>query len=147
MQSFWQDLRYAARALRNSPGFTLIAIITLGLGMAVNTTVFSVINGVLLRPLPVLHAEQLTVLAKPSNIQRMVLRQSLLVVGTGLIVGLAAAFAGTRAISSLIVGVRPTDPVTFVTVALLLSLIALVACWIPARRATRVSPLVALRYE
>jgi putative ABC transport system permease protein len=85
--------------------------------------------------------------AKPSDILNMVLRQSLLVVGTGLLVGLAAAFAGTRAIAILIVGVRPTDPVTFVTVALLLSLIALVACWIPARRATRVSPLVALRYE
>jgi predicted permease len=85
--------------------------------------------------------------AKPGDILNMVLRQSLVVVGTGLVVGLAAAFVGTRAIASLIVGVRPTDPVTFVTVAVLLSLIALVACWIPARRATRVSPLVALRYE
>ncbi|HXN53641.1 MAG TPA: ABC transporter permease [Candidatus Acidoferrum sp.] len=63
MQSFWQDLRYAARTLRNSPGFTIIAIVTLGLGMAVNTTVFSVINGLLLRPLPVPHAEQIAVFA------------------------------------------------------------------------------------
>src|SRR5258705_12757878 len=63
MHSFWQDLRYAARTLRNSPGFTIIAIVTLGLGMAVNTTIFSVINGILLRPLPVPHAEQITVLA------------------------------------------------------------------------------------
>src|ERR1700719_4836367 len=63
MHSFWQDLRYAARTLRNSPGFTVIAIVTLGLGMAVNTTVFSVINGLLLRSLPVPHAEQITVLA------------------------------------------------------------------------------------
>src|SRR5262245_35253152 len=62
MRSLWQDLHYAARTLRNSPGFTLIAVVTLGLGMAVNTTVFSVINGVL-RPLPVAHPEQLTVLA------------------------------------------------------------------------------------
>lgn len=85
--------------------------------------------------------------ANPRDILNMVLRQSLAVVGTGLAVGLAAAFAGTRAIASLIVGVRPNDPITFVTVAVLLSLIALVACWIPARRATRVSPLVALRYE
>ena len=50
MQGFWQDLKYAARTLRNSPGFTLIAVVTLGLGMAVNTTVFSVINGLILRP-------------------------------------------------------------------------------------------------
>src|SRR6266478_8782701 len=63
MYSFWQDLRYAARTLRGAPGFTIIAIITLGLGMAVNTTIFSVINGMLLRPLPVPHAEQITALA------------------------------------------------------------------------------------
>ena len=67
--------------------------------------------------------------------------------GVGLAVGLAAALAGTRAIASFIVGVRPTDPVTFLAVVGLLTGIALVACWIPARRATRVSPLVALRYE
>jgi ABC-type antimicrobial peptide transport system permease subunit len=65
----------------------------------------------------------------------------------GLAVGLAAAFAGTRVIAAFVVGVRPTDAVTFVTVVILLSVVALVACWIPARRATRVSPLVALRYE
>src|SRR5260370_12163979 len=63
MQSFWQDLRYAARTLRNSPGFTIVAIVTLGLGMAVNTTVFSVINGMLLRPMPVPHPEQIAVLS------------------------------------------------------------------------------------
>jgi macrolide transport system ATP-binding/permease protein len=63
MQGFWQDLKYAIRSLRNAPGFALIAIVTLGLGMAVNTTVFSVINGLLLRSLPVSHPEQITVLA------------------------------------------------------------------------------------
>src|SRR6202040_4465712 len=63
MRNFWQDMRYAARTLRNAPGFTIIAIVALGLGMAVNTTIFSVINGMLLRPKPVPHAEQLTVLA------------------------------------------------------------------------------------
>src|SRR5580698_4912480 len=63
MQSFWQDMKYAMRSLRNAPGFAMIAIITLGLGMAVNTTVFSVINGLLLRSLPVPHPEQVTVLA------------------------------------------------------------------------------------
>src|ERR1700678_1506629 len=63
MDSLLQDLRYAFRSLRRAPGFAIIAIITLGLGIAVNTTVFSVINGILLRPLPVPHAEQITVLA------------------------------------------------------------------------------------
>jgi macrolide transport system ATP-binding/permease protein len=85
--------------------------------------------------------------AAPQDILRMVLRQSVVIVGVGLAVGLAAAFAGTRAIASLIVRVRPTDAATFVTVVVLLAVIALVACWIPARRATRVNPLVALRYE
>ena len=63
MRNFWQDMRYAVRTLRNAPGFTIIAVVALGLGMAVNTTIFSVINGMLLRPLPVPHAEQLAVLA------------------------------------------------------------------------------------
>jgi ABC-type antimicrobial peptide transport system permease subunit len=85
--------------------------------------------------------------AAPQDILRMVLRQSVVIVGVGLAVGLAAAFAGTRAIASFIVGVRPTDTATFVTVVVLLAVIALIACWIPARRATRVNPLVALRYE
>jgi predicted permease len=85
--------------------------------------------------------------AAPQDILRMVLRQSVVIVGAGLAVGVAAAFAGTRAIASFIVGVRPTDAATFVTVVVLLAVIALIACWIPARRATRVNPLVALRYE
>jgi macrolide transport system ATP-binding/permease protein len=85
--------------------------------------------------------------AEPRDVLRLVLRQHVMVVGIGLVFGLAVAFAGTRIIANLIVGVRPTDSVTFVTVAVLVSFIALVACWIPARRATRVSPLVALRYE
>jgi predicted permease len=85
--------------------------------------------------------------AEPRDILKMVLRQSLSVVGTGLGVGLMAALVGTRSIANLIVGIKPTDPVTFLTVILALSAIALLACWIPARRATRVSPLTALRYE
>ena len=63
MQTFWKDIQFAMRALGKSPGFAFIAIVTLALGMAVNTTVFSVINGILLRPLPVPNAEQMTVLA------------------------------------------------------------------------------------
>jgi hypothetical protein len=65
MDSFWQDLQHGYRALMKSPGFAVIAIITLALGMAVNTTIFSVINGMILRPLPVSHPEQMTTLAMP----------------------------------------------------------------------------------
>ena len=85
--------------------------------------------------------------AEPRDILKMVLRQSITVISLGLAIGLGAAFAGTRAIANLIVGIKPTDPVTFASVIVLLSAIALAACWIPARRATRVSPLTALRYE
>jgi len=85
--------------------------------------------------------------AEPGDILKMMLRQSLAVLVIGVAAGLLVAFAGTRAIASLLVGISASDPTTFLAVMLLLSAVALVACWIPARRATRVSPLVALRYE
>ncbi len=85
--------------------------------------------------------------AAPGDILRMVLRQGLGVVGIGLALGLVIALAGTRLLSGLFVGIKPSDPLTFAVVILLLTGIALFACWIPARRATRIDPLVALRYE
>jgi macrolide transport system ATP-binding/permease protein len=85
--------------------------------------------------------------ATPGDILKMVLRQGLGIIAIGLLVGLAAAFAGTRLLADLFYGVKPSDPVTFAAVATLLLAVALLACWIPARRATRVSPTVALRFE
>src|SRR5437773_1747074 len=63
MANFWQDLRFAFRALGKSPWFAAIAIVTLSLGIAVNTCIFSMVNGFLLRPMPVPHPEQIAVLA------------------------------------------------------------------------------------
>jgi predicted permease len=85
--------------------------------------------------------------ATSRDILKMVLRQGLSVVGIGLALGLIIALAGTRVISGLFMGVKPTDPLTFTVVLLMLTAIALFACWIPARRATRIDPLVALRHE
>jgi predicted permease len=85
--------------------------------------------------------------AKEKDVLRLVLGEGLLVIAVGLALGLLLAAAATRVIADLLYGVGATDPVTFVGVPLLLGLIALGASYIPARRATRVDPLVALRYE
>lgn len=85
--------------------------------------------------------------ATPRDILTMVLRQGFGKVAIGIVVGLAAAFAGTRVLADAFYGVSPSDPLTYAAVALLLFAVALFACWVPAYRATRVSPLVALRIE
>ncbi|HEX3231384.1 MAG TPA: ABC transporter permease [Pyrinomonadaceae bacterium] len=80
-------------------------------------------------------------------VQRMILRQGLVLALTGILIGLAAAFALTRLMSSLLYGVSPTDPFTFVISSVLLIGVALGACLVPARRATRIDPMIALRCE
>ncbi len=81
------------------------------------------------------------------DVLRLVLRQGVGMVIAGLLVGLLAALALTRVMTRFLIDVSPSDPLTYATVALLLTVVALLACWIPARRATRVDPGIALRYE
>jgi putative ABC transport system permease protein len=85
--------------------------------------------------------------AQPGNILRMVIREGMLLVVVGIALGVAGALALGRVLESLLFEVKPTDPPTFVAVAIALALVALAACWIPARRAMRVEPMEALRYE
>lgn len=85
--------------------------------------------------------------AKPSEVLRMIIGQGLKLVLIGIGLGLVAVFLLTRLMSSLLFEVSATDPLTFIVVSLLLTGVALIACWVPARRAAQTDPMVALRYE
>ena len=85
--------------------------------------------------------------AQSGDVLRLIVGHGLGLSLTGIAIGLTASFALTRLMKGLLFGVSATDPVTFVAISLLLALIGLLASWIPARRATKVDPMVALRYE
>jgi len=85
--------------------------------------------------------------AQPGNILRLIVGQGLSLVLLGVGLGLAASYALARLLESFLFGISPRDPLTFGGVALLLGVVALLASFIPARRAARVEPMVALRYE
>lgn len=85
--------------------------------------------------------------AQRDNILTMVLRNGLNLIVTGIVLGVLASLTLTRFMASQLTGIKPTDPWTFGTVALIILAVGVAACFFPARRATQVDPLVALRYE
>jgi ABC-type antimicrobial peptide transport system permease subunit len=85
--------------------------------------------------------------AQAAAVLKLIIGQGVKLTLIGLVIGLGASFAITRVMSALLFGVKASDPATFAGIALLLGGVALAACYLPARRATRVDPLVALRYE
>jgi putative ABC transport system permease protein len=89
----------------------------------------------------------MTLGAQAGNVLRLVVGQGMRLVLAGVLVGLLMSLALTRLMTGLLFGVSATDPLTFVLIAVLLVTVALLACYLPARRATKVDPVVALRCE
>jgi putative ABC transport system permease protein len=85
--------------------------------------------------------------AEPASVAVQIVQQGGLVAVSGIVVGLAAALVGSRVIASLLYGVSPRDPIVFAATTVTLLAVALMACWLPARRAARLSPLAALRAD
>jgi putative ABC transport system permease protein len=85
--------------------------------------------------------------AAQSNIFRLVVGQAMLLVAISIAIGLLGAFMATHFLSSLLYGVAAWDPITFASIATLIAAVAFLACWLPARRAARVDPVIALRAE
>jgi|SRR5579859_3710214 len=229
----WEDARYGARMLRKNPGFTLVAVLTLALGIGANTAIFSIVDAVLLRSLPYPDPDQLVLMfdvplqqpdalsgfsyrdftecreqnrvfsemagnsfhdltltgagepassfsgialilaavgifgvisysasqrtreigirmalgAQQHEVLRLILGQGAKLALLGLGAGAVAALLLTRLMTSLLYGVSATDPLTFGAMAMVLLGVAVTACYIPARRAMRLDPMVALRHE
>jgi hypothetical protein len=151
-EAFFRDLKHSLRMFWQNRGFTAAAVAALALGIGANTAIFSVVNAVLLKPVPFPDPERLVMLqttspqgagsaASPATFQR----QGMTLAIIGVVVGLASSFYLARFVSSFLYGVEARDPLVFSAVPVILAVVALTAVWLPARRASRVDPIIALR--
>src|SRR5208337_4277112 len=85
--------------------------------------------------------------ARPRDVMHLLVKEAIALIASGMLVGLVGAFGFGRVLGHELMGIRPYDPLTFSCVSLLLMAAALLACYLPVRRATKVDPIVALRYE
>ena len=151
MSTLFHDLRYALRSLAANRGFTAVAALVLGVFALAALLLGAVgLYGVLSYAVAQRTREigiRMALGAQSRDVLRLVMGDGLVLTLAGLALGLVGARAAVRALASQLYGVGPFDPATFVAVPLLVAAVALLACYIPARRATRVDPMVALRYE
>jgi ABC-type antimicrobial peptide transport system permease subunit len=140
MTILWQDIRYAGRMLARSPGFVALVVIILAVGiyglLQYSTTQQTHDIGI-----------RMALGARRTDVLTGILRHGLCLTLLGVAIGLAGAYALTRLLASLLYGVPPTDRLTFVGVSFFLVAVAVLASYLPARRAARIDPVEALRYE
>jgi len=180
-----QDVRYAIRTLRRSPGFRAVAVVTLALGIGATTAIYSVVDTILLQPLPFAGGDRLvrvvenvpgpgggvrqrgitypdflewrartttlTDAVAVSGLVRIVLTlvlgQGAWLAAVGIACGLGGAVAASRLLQGMLFGITPLDPTTFAAVSLAFAIVAMAASYLPARHATTVDPMIALRTE
>jgi predicted permease len=145
------NVQTADELLSNSMARTSFSLIMLGIAAVVALIlgaigIYGVISYVVSQRTRELGV-RLALGAEAGDVRRMVLRQGLVLAGTGVVIGLGAAIGLTRLMGALLYGVDPVDPLTFGAVALSLTLVALLASYVPARRASKVDPVVAIRFE
>jgi predicted permease len=143
-----QPLTHVVAASISQPRLLLVLLLAFG-GLALllgGIGVYGVLSYVVTRRRPEFGV-RLALGATPSLLQRSVLLVAMRMVGTGLAIGLAGAFAVTRLLSSQLFGVQPTDPATFIAVSVVLGVVALAAAWVPARRASRALAVSALTMD